>query len=140
MIGLQTSQYTRTYTAFSGCDIHCVFHNKIIAEIQGISYSITREKAPIYTMGSPDPRAFSRGKRGIAGSLIFTVFDRHSLHSLIDEVYYAAKFDDFRNPTAVHEAGGPAVDFNLGLQLRKAVYGDQIPPFDITLTAGNELN
>lgn len=138
MIGLQTSQYTRTYTSFSGCDIHAVFHNTVIAEIQGISYSVTREKAPIYTMGSADPRSFSRGKRGIAGSLIFTVFDRHVLHSIIDQAMYAAKFDDFRNPVAVHEAGGPAVNFNLGFQLRKAVYGDQIPPFDITLSAANE--
>lgn len=30
-------------------------------------------------MGNPNPRAFSRGKRGIAGSLVFTVFDRDAL-------------------------------------------------------------
>lgn len=31
-------------------------------ELQGISYNITREIAPIYTCGDADPRSFSRGK------------------------------------------------------------------------------
>jgi len=44
-VGLQTSQFTRTYTSFSGCDIKAVFHNVIIAEVQGVSFSVTREKA-----------------------------------------------------------------------------------------------
>lgn len=30
-------------------------------------------------MGSADPRSFSRGKRGIAGTLVFVVFDRDAL-------------------------------------------------------------
>ena len=30
-------------------------------------------------MGSAEPRSFSRGKRGIAGSLAFTVFNRDAL-------------------------------------------------------------
>ncbi len=142
MVGLTTSQFTRTYTAFSGCDVKAVFHNQVVAEIQGISYSVTREKAPVYTMGQSDPRAFSRGKRGIAGSLIFTVFDRHVLHSIINQSRYLAKFDDIRNPEetvlAVHEISGISPNIALGLELRKAVYSDQIPPFDVTLSAGNE--
>ncbi len=52
------------------------------AELQAISYAITREKAPIYTMGSADPRAYSRNKRGIAGNLIWINFDRHALLNL----------------------------------------------------------
>jgi len=50
-IGLETSQYTRTYTAFSGIDMTVVAYNRALTTIQGLSYSITREKAPIYTMG-----------------------------------------------------------------------------------------
>lgn len=57
----QLELYTRTFTSFSGADIKCVFGSKVITECQGISYSITREKAPIYTLGSADPRSFSRG-------------------------------------------------------------------------------
>ena len=39
--------YKDTYTTFSGCDIVCSFGSHIIGEIQGISYSVTREKAPV---------------------------------------------------------------------------------------------
>jgi hypothetical protein len=71
--------YTKTYTTFSGCDIVATFNGKVIGELQAITYSISREKAPIYTMGSAEPRSFSRGKRGIAGTLVFTVFNRDAL-------------------------------------------------------------
>ena len=42
-----TTAYKDTYTTFSGCDIVCSFGSQIIGEIQGISYSVTREKAPV---------------------------------------------------------------------------------------------
>lgn len=81
-------------------------------------------------------------KRGIAGSLIFTVFDRHVLHSIINNSRYLAKYDDIRNPEetvlAVHDIDGISPNVALGLELRKATYSDQIPPFDVTLSAGNE--
>lgn len=76
---MSTEQYTKTYTTFGGCDILAAFNGIVIGELQGITYSITREKAPVYTMGSPEPRSFSRGKRGIAGTLVFTVFNRDAL-------------------------------------------------------------
>ena len=69
-----------------------------MAEAQAISYSVTREKAPIYTRGSPDPGSFSRNKRGIAGSLIWTNFDRHALLGLVRELggQFVANVDDLR--------------------------------------------
>lgn len=79
MANTKVSEYTKTYTSFSGCDIVATFNGKVIGELQAITYSISREKAPIYTMGSAEPRSFSRGKRGIAGSLAFTVFNRDAL-------------------------------------------------------------
>jgi hypothetical protein len=77
--GMAGSAFTGAYNSFSGVDIKAVFGSEVIGELQGVSYSITREKAPVYTMGSADPRSFSRGKRGIAGTLIFVIFDRHAL-------------------------------------------------------------
>lgn len=74
-----SSVYTNTYTTFSGCDIVCSFGSQVIGELQGISYSVSREKAPVYTMGSANPRSFSRGKRGIAGTLVFVMFDHDAL-------------------------------------------------------------
>src|SRR5690606_20141428 len=77
------NKYTQTYTTFSGADITASFNGTVIGTLSGFTWSVTREKAPVYTMGSPSPRSFSRGKRGIAGSLIMTTFDRPALYNLI---------------------------------------------------------
>ena len=63
-----------------------------------LSYSVTREKTSIYTMGSPDARAYSRNKRGIGGSLIWINFDRHSLLNLIQRCAgtFVADIDEIR--------------------------------------------
>jgi hypothetical protein len=63
-----------------------------------VSYSVTREKAPIFTMGSADPRSYSRNKRGIAGSLIWINFDRHALLDLFAKAQgrFLANIDDIR--------------------------------------------
>jgi len=99
------SQFQKSYNSFSGVDIKGVFGTTVIAELQAISYSITREKAPLYTMGSADPRSFSRGKRGIAGTLIFLMFDRHALLSTFGlgsatPSFFVANIDDFKPSTA----------------------------------------
>ena len=39
----QLEQITKTYTSFSGADIKAVIGDQLIAEVQGISYSVTRE-------------------------------------------------------------------------------------------------
>lgn len=142
MADLTTSAYTRTYTSFSGVDITAVIDNMIIGEIQGISYSITREKAPVYTMGSADPRSFSRGKRGIAGSMVFILFDRHALTKVMQASLYVAKSDE--NVIRQADFGLPPkpvdqTDPNATAFLATPVYADQIPPFDITLSGANEL-
>ena len=142
----QVQQYTQTFTSFSGADIKCVIGDQLLKEVQGISYSVTREKAPIYTLGSSDPRSFSRGKRGIAGSLIFTVFDRNPLAELARNAkyFYYAKADEIWNPDDYLNQISPVnelVDTNgmpLGIEKRPAVYEDQILPFDITITFQNE--
>lgn len=73
------SRYIKTLTSFSGSDLMVSFGPKVLGELQQISWAVQREKAPVYTLGNPDPRSFSRGKRAIAGSLVFAVFDRDSL-------------------------------------------------------------
>lgn len=83
MANSMTSEISRSYNSFSGSDIRALIGPYPFAEMQAVSYSITREKAPIYTCGSPDPRAYSRNKRGIAGSLVWVNFDRHALLSII---------------------------------------------------------
>lgn len=164
---VSSSPYSRSYNSFSGVDIKCVFANEIVAETQALSYSITREKAPIYTMGEPDPRSFSRGKRGIAGTLIFVQFDRHPILSAIGGMrddgglLFQADIDsiraEFESPgtgslaTSLSSVGGtttaadivqnqesPISSVGQDQSLAGAWYADQIPPFDITLAAANE--
>src|SRR6185369_9541910 len=49
-------------------------------------------------MGSPDVRAYSRNKRGVAGSLIWINFDRHALLSVFHKARgrFLANKDDIR--------------------------------------------
>jgi hypothetical protein len=139
------SEYNASYTSFSGADIVATFAGIVIGELQAISYSVTREKAPIYTMGSADPRSFSRGKRGIAGSLVFTVFHKDTLEEL-----KLAKGAEYFTPSANKtlrddmESVDPEKweaameDAEKQFVQTNAAYADEIPPFDITITMVNE--
>jgi hypothetical protein len=98
------SEYAASYTTFSGCDIKAVFANKTVGEIQAISVQVTREKAGIYTMGSPNPRSFSRGKRGIAGSLIFIQFDRDAVLEALKDLKFQADIDEIRPGDSTSDA------------------------------------
>ena len=77
----------QTLTSFSGADLVATFANKGMGELQQISWAVQRDKAPVFTCGSPDARSFSRGKRGIAGSMVFAVFDHDSLVEALQSVW-----------------------------------------------------
>ena len=77
----------QTLTSFSGADLVATFANKVIGELQQISWAVQRDKAPVFTCGSPDARSFSRGKRGLAGSMVFAVFDNDALVSALQSVW-----------------------------------------------------
>jgi hypothetical protein len=99
-MAMNMEEYTRTFTSFSGADIVATFNGRVIGELQALSYSVAREVAPVYTMGSPDARSFSRGKRGISGSLVFVQFDRDALLDEMRKEYSGApsmqKFQQYR--------------------------------------------
>ncbi len=147
------SSFSRTYNSFSGVDMLVTFGGNLIGEVQGLSYTIQREKAPIYTMGSADARAFSRGKRGIAGSVIFMVFDRSALLDVFRDVKYAAWVTE--NSVVLEGITTPVLDVPDGLDgrvgtigtvgtvvldkvLASVIYHDQVLPFEIVVTAANE--
>ncbi len=67
------------YTSLGGSDIHAVFGNYKFASIQMIRYAVSREKAQIYTLGSPSARATARGKRSVSGAFVFTLIDQKGL-------------------------------------------------------------
>ena len=164
MPNMSASEYMKTYTTFGGCDIVPTFNGKVIGEIQAITYSLTREKVPVYTMGSAEPRSFSRGKRGIAGNLVFISFNRDALlaelgdksiqkYKANDPVWLkdqqAAQFisieqwDQYMSGLASSgetngEAGIIGDTKNLVTTEAKPRYADEILPFDITISLANE--
>jgi hypothetical protein len=129
------SEYSRTYTTFSGADIIATFNGRIIGELQAITYSVTREKGPVYTMGSADPRSFSRGKRGIAGSLVFSVFDRDSFTTLKQESEKiwtaAANIKNGKYGTAYRMDEWDQIQQAKEFEPVESFYADQIPPFSV---------
>ena len=153
-----------TFTSFSGADIHAVFGDVVFGEIQMISYKQDREKAPVYTMGSPDLRTIARGKRLITGACVFVVFDRDSLLSAMntqagangrpwinkDEIAMAGKSDMIKQAQKLGGSistlqGQPAnlTDEDTAndlafTQQTEAFHLDQLLPFDITVVGANE--
>ena len=164
MASMTTAEYTKTYSTFGGCDIVPVFNGKVIGEIQAITYSITREKVPVYTMGSAEPRSFSRGKRGIAGNLVFISFNRDALlaelgdkpiskYKANDPAWLkdkqAAQFisieqwdhymSELANSEGIQgEAGTVGYTNNLVKDDALPKYADEVLPFDITISLANE--
>lgn len=96
---------------------------KTLADLQTISWSIHRAKAPIRTLGAVYPRSIVRGNRTIAGTMIFTMFDRSALYDFLSLGL---------NP------------YNTGTQSDRDYYHDttalidQLPPLDMTIIASNE--
>ena len=104
---------SRTYTSYSGVDIKVIINGKPAGSMQALSYAIQREKAPIYVMGSVDPVSYSRGKRGIAGTMISLMMDHHFLMSpsFQGETYLADKDEIFAGATN-STIRGSAADLN----------------------------
>lgn len=65
-----------------------------IGEIQAISYSTHSEVRPVRALGSRRVRGFSRGPRTVAGTLIFTVFDRDIVRKLAPKTAPGILFDE----------------------------------------------
>lgn len=106
-------------------------------------------------MGNADPRSFSRGKRGVAGTLVFVVFNRDALLAGLKEHIQKNK--------VFHRVGGTINTEALSIEDWDAkmmnqigsktdakektnavavqcdpVIADEIPPFDITVSMANE--
>ena len=146
---MATDFQTRAFNSFSGADIKAVFANNEVGNLMAVSYAIQREKAPIYVLGEANPKAFSRGKRGIAGSLIFIQFDTHAIleqFNMGDPADNLGKFakkiyeisPEQLSSTTPIEISQVGVDPSRNAEVVKAFYADQLPAFDITVAAVNE--
>lgn len=117
-------------------------------------------------MGSAEPRSFSRGKRGIAGTLVFTMFDRDALlaamkdyvlqeetfqrigtngdTNISSEVISIDQWDSKMHDLALKNVSGStststaeAITQNVAATADPQ-YDDELPPFDITISFANE--
>lgn len=112
----------KTGRSFSGCDIRAVINSQgkdpiVIGNITTLSYSSHREKFPVRALGFTPPKGYTRGPITLAGTLIFSVFDRYAL---FDIAKFKAKTD--------HLPGDQAYSMR----------GDQMAPFDISVLFQNE--
>lgn len=145
-------ELSRQFTSFSGVDIRVVVEGETIGSTQALSYAIQREKAPVYVLGRADPLSFSRGKRGIAGTLITLMLDKHILlkDPLVNMQFVADKDELYPTNGNLQFAGDTADLEEIGIvnfssqnisdnyTVANAWYVDQIPPFDIVVVAANE--
>lgn len=148
-----SQELSRQFTSFSGVDIRAVIDGNSIGQLQGISYAVQREKAPIYVMGRVDPLSFSRGKRGIAGTIVTLMLDQHVMLEtpFSDKKFIADKDEMYADPADLNDASQLAdlnsldpnfsfssTDLADSYKLTSAWYVDQIPPFDVVIVAANE--
>ena len=134
-------------TTFSGSDIKVVFGNVEVGNLQGVSWSVNREVRPIFVCGEPNALSYSKNKRGVAGSMVLTCFDRHALRDIMD-ISSVYRQDQTFIPGQAEPAASTAGDASNAAvagalftdPARKAMYADEIPPFNATLYGRNEFN
>lgn len=98
------------FQSLSGSEIHAVFGNIKFADIQMIKYASSRQKAPVYTMGSADLRAIARGPRSINGALIFSHLSKQNLVEKMGEAGYKVFLsnDETANYNSAYKKQGAA--------------------------------
>lgn len=95
----------------------------VLANLQTISVQSHREKNPVRSLGTSQPKGFVRGPRTIAGSMIFTLFNEHSLAQLI---------------RAMGSGKNRYGETSFGDEDLSSLLSDQLPPIDITIVFANE--
>jgi hypothetical protein len=109
---------TKLYSSYAGSDIMAtiivpgISAPVTFATLRTISYSIVRDKRPLRILGSMNPITWSKSNRLIAGTLVFTSFDRYIWFQLTGTMYTKESI----------------------------VLADMLPPFDVSITAINEYS
>ncbi len=88
---------------------------KVSAEIQTLTISSTTSVLPVRRVGEARPKAYTKGARTFAGSMVFTIMDSDPFKDIfaIDALSNSMSSDD-------------------------SWHIDQMPPFDITIVMNNE--
>lgn len=116
------SNYSGTNSTYSPADIVAAITlqtpegpiSTVLGQLQTISYSIYQDKAPVRTVGNMNVKDWVFGPRSIAGSLVFTVFNKHWMNSIMDQLKDKSVMKNAHFIT------------------------DELPPFDVTISFANE--
>jgi hypothetical protein len=111
---IKVNYFTKTYT---GCDmmVSLLFPQAppiTVGSATTVSYSTFRSLQPVVTMGRVSIRGFAKGTRTVAGTIVFSMHTKSEIAHLKNKIGY----------------------LNAVMRLRP----DELPPFDILITAGNE--
>lgn len=88
-----------------------------LGTLQTLSVQTVREKFAVRALGHAYAKAYTRGTRTLAGSMIFTLFEEHPLSKLIRAMGESKRYS--------------------GTEVSSLI-PDQIPPIDITIVFANE--
>lgn len=107
----------RKYETFSGADMAVYFafpgYRPIdVGTASLISYSIYREKKQIRTIGAINTKGITKGPRTVSGRMVFTVVREHIVEMIKRELPYMRSI--------------------------KNLIMDELPPFDVLVSFGNE--
>ena len=116
--------YTYPNESFSGCDMVATFlvpsakdstnfHVYARGELQTVSYSVHMERKSVRAIGNINAKDYVLGPRTIAGTLIFTVFNKHFAKKIMN-------------------------DINEDTDAKYAFLADELPPFNIIISLANE--
>lgn len=118
---MSTGVYKFPNESYSGADIvaSCIIKDSekntkgaiTFGTLTTISYSVHMDKRPVRSIGNVNVKDYVMGPRTVAGSLVFTVFNKHVLYEIIEQS---------------------------GEVLKDVPLMDELPPFDIVITCASE--
>lgn len=111
------NEISRYYNSFSGTDTLAFMLLPgappiTLGALTTISYSVYRDKKPVNVMGNINVKGFTRGTRVVAGTLVFTLINRHWVKEVAEHCGWLGSFDKLK--------------------------ADELPLFDIMIVSANE--
>lgn len=110
-------------------------NNRALANLQTITISTFREEFPVRCLGQVYPQGYTNGTRTVAGTMIFTVFDKQVLTDLMLPPDGAS--DSTSGIIAPVKGYENYLLRNESIDLSDILV-DQLPPFDVTIVAASE--
>ena len=108
---------SKFYKSFSGTDTIAFLlfpgiNPIVIGSLTTVSYSMYRSKVPVINIGRTNINGITRGSRIYAGTMVFTLINKHWLRELQDQASYLQDFPTLKT--------------------------DELPLFDIMIVSANE--